>query len=155
MGTPITSVGVVVFCVMTVLRAPGWLLMLLAIVVSLNSVLAVGDTAARIYGRRRAERRLPTALRAYKPTYLIYWFAPTGSRQQLAMCLPYLERQNRSFIIVLRNPESFAEIIRSRPVQCWSCAMPPSSTSCWFRPSRPPSSSTVRQRTPTCWRFSG
>lgn len=114
----ITSSAVVLFCVMTALRAPGWLLMLLAVVVGLVSVVTAGDAAARILGRHRANRKLPAALRDYQPTFLLYWYAPTGSAQQLAMWLPYLERLNRPFIVVLRNPASFAEIIQitTRPV---------------------------------------
>lgn len=114
----ITSSGVVLFCVMTVIRAPGWLLLLLAVAVGLVSVVAAGDAAARIMARHRANRKLPAALRDYQPTFLLYWYAPTGSGQQLAMWLPYLERLNRPFIIVLRNAASFAEIIplTTRPV---------------------------------------
>jgi hypothetical protein len=83
-------------------------------------VLAVvaGDVVDRILQRRRSERRLTMAVTDYAPTFVVHWYAPTGSKHQLTMWLPYLERLGRPFMIIVRNPATFAEIVAetTRPV---------------------------------------
>ena len=109
--------GVVAFGVAVAAGAPRWPLTAVAVATLLPSLLVFVDAALRVLARYRAERRLPAALAAYAPTFYLYWYAPTRSGQ-LAMWLPYLERLDRPFVIVLRNPATFSEItaITTRPV---------------------------------------
>lgn len=113
----VNSGGVIVFCVAVAVRAPRWFLVLLVIAVLLVSAVSVVDATLRILIRYRGERLLPHALSYYGPTFYVYWYAPTRSGQ-LAMWLPYLERLDRPFVIVVRNPATFNEItsITTRPV---------------------------------------
>jgi CDP-glycerol:poly(glycerophosphate) glycerophosphotransferase len=87
----------------------------LALLAATGAVLV--DGTLRVLSRYRAERRLRPALEAYAPRFLVYWQAPAGS-DQLAMWLPYLERLGQRFVIVLRNPATFAEVaaLTSRPL---------------------------------------
>ncbi len=106
---PINCVGLAAFSIALALQAAAGTLLALAVVVGVPSAVAFTDAALRILGRYRAERLLPEALNAYGPAFLIHWYAPSGSTQ-LSMWLPYLERLDRPFVIVLRNPATFAEI---------------------------------------------
>ena len=78
----------------------------------------VADVGNRMWQRRRAEPALATAIAEYAPTFVVYWYAPAGSKHQLTMWLPYLEQLGRPFMIIVRNPATFGEIVEetSRPV---------------------------------------
>jgi hypothetical protein len=78
----------------------------------------VADVSDRIWQRRRAEAGLTATITEYAPTFVVHWYAPTGSKHQLTMWLPYLERLGRPFMIIVRNPGTFAEIVgeTTRPV---------------------------------------
>jgi hypothetical protein len=72
----------------------------------------LADCLVRLRARQRAESRLHQALEDYAPAFLLYWEAPVGSSHQIAMWLPYLERLERRFIVVLRTPDTFAETVQ-------------------------------------------
>ena len=91
---------------------PAWLLLLPAAAAGIPVAVALADCLLRLRARQRAELKLHHALEDYAPAFLLYWEAPCGSSHQIAMWLPYLERLERRFIIVLRTPDTFAETLQ-------------------------------------------
>ncbi|MFG2110010.1 CDP-glycerol glycerophosphotransferase family protein [Micromonospora chersina] len=65
----------------------------------------------QVRARRNAEARLLKTLTAYEPVFLVHWNAPAGTAYQLAMWLPYLERLNRKFFVLVRNQTNFNEVV--------------------------------------------
>ena len=61
---------------------------------------------------KRIERDTPAALRAYAPAFVVYYATVQGARYQLGMWLPYLERLNKPYVVITRNPATVAEIAR-------------------------------------------
>ena len=91
---------------------PAWLLLLPAAAAGIPVAVALADCLLRLRARQRAELKLHHALEDYAPAFLLYWEAPCGSSHQIAMWLPFLERLERRFIIVLRTPDTFAETLQ-------------------------------------------
>jgi hypothetical protein len=106
----INTAGLVAFGAALAAGVPGVVLVLFAVALLLPTLFVFGDASLRVLARHRAEGRLPAAIAAYGPTFLLHWYAPIGSAHQVTMWLPYLERLNRPFIILIRNPATFAEI---------------------------------------------
>ncbi|HEX8487724.1 MAG TPA: hypothetical protein VF642_04190, partial [Propionibacteriaceae bacterium] len=100
------------------LGAPGWLY--LAAVLLTVPLLAVTVRAAVLAGvaSKRAEAQIPQALRKLAPAFVVYYAAVTGARYQLGMWLPYLQRLNRPFVVITRNPETVPVIreLTSAPI---------------------------------------
>jgi hypothetical protein len=110
-----STAAIVAFAVLNALATsglPGWLSPLPALAAAAAVAAGLADCVARLRARQRAERRLNQALEDYAPAFLLYWEAPRGSSHQIAMWLPYLERLERRFIIVLRTPDTFTETVR-------------------------------------------
>ena len=59
---------------------------------------------------KRIERDTPAALRAYAPAFVVYYAATQGARYQLGMWLPYLERLDKPYVVITRNPATVGEI---------------------------------------------
>ncbi|MFC0682391.1 CDP-glycerol glycerophosphotransferase family protein [Lysobacter korlensis] len=66
------------------------------------------DATKRIRARRSGEQRLVASLAAYAPVFAVHWDAPREESFQLSMWLPYLERLGVPFLIIVRNPATFA-----------------------------------------------
>ncbi|GHJ54008.1 glycosyl transferase [Nonomuraea sp. TT08I-71] len=85
---------------------------LVVAVAALGLTLFTGLQGLRqVRARRNAEARLLKALTAYEPAFLVHWNAPAGTAYQLAMWLPYLERLNRKFFVLVRNQTNFNEVV--------------------------------------------
>ncbi|MFF4888496.1 CDP-glycerol glycerophosphotransferase family protein [Micromonospora chersina] len=85
---------------------------LVVAVAALGLTLFTGLQGLRqVRARRNAEARLLKALTAYEPVFLVHWNAPAGTAYQLAMWLPYLERLNRKFFVLVRNQTNFNEVV--------------------------------------------
>jgi CDP-Glycerol:Poly(glycerophosphate) glycerophosphotransferase len=91
---------------------PAWLWLLPTVAAGVAAAAVLADCLIRLRARQRAESRLHQALEDYAPAFLLYWEAPVGSSHQIAMWLPYLERLERRFIVVLRTPDTFAETVQ-------------------------------------------
>ncbi|MGN6743678.1 MAG: CDP-glycerol glycerophosphotransferase family protein, partial [Amnibacterium sp.] len=74
-------------------------------------VAAIARGARRLAARRHAERDLHGLLVAYAPAFAVHWDAPAGTAYQLEMWLPYLQRIGARFVLIVRNPASFAEAV--------------------------------------------
>jgi hypothetical protein len=100
------------------LAAPGWLYF--AAVLLTVPLLAVTVRAAALAGvaSKRAEAQIPQALRKLAPAFVVYYAAVTGARYQLGMWLPYLQRLDRPFVVITRNPETVPVIreLTSAPI---------------------------------------
>ncbi|MFG1656687.1 CDP-glycerol glycerophosphotransferase family protein [Micromonospora chersina] len=89
----------------------GWVALAVA-VVALGLTMFTGLQGLKLVrARRNAEAKLLKALTAYEPVFLVHWNAPAGTAYQLAMWLPYLERLNRKFFVLVRNQTNFNEVV--------------------------------------------
>ncbi|MBH0008737.1 CDP-glycerol glycerophosphotransferase family protein [Salinibacterium sp. SWN1162] len=84
-----------------------WIGIAVTLVAAVPTSISLLDGILRVRSRRIAERQLPSALAAVAPTFAVHWDAPAKTDYQLAMWLPYLERLNKPFIVVVRNRASF------------------------------------------------
>jgi hypothetical protein len=108
-----STAAIVAFAVLSAVvptGVPAWLSLLPTVVAGITAA-ALADCLFRLRARQRAERNLHQALEDYAPAFLLYWEAPVGSSHQIAMWLPYLERLERRFIVVLRTPDTFTETV--------------------------------------------
>lgn len=90
-----------------------WLLpaaLILATAGAIVLALATGDSFARIRSRKHFEASLPQHLARVAPRFLLHWHAPAGTTYQVSMWLPYLERLELPFMIVVRSEENFKEL---------------------------------------------
>jgi len=112
------TAGVAVFGVVLLAARPAPMIMLIAAGQWVVLSIVTADICDRIWQRRRAEEGLTAAVTDYGPTFVVHWYAPAGSKHQLTMWLPYLERLDRPFMIIVRNPATFAEVVgeTTRPV---------------------------------------
>ncbi|MGW4296408.1 CDP-glycerol glycerophosphotransferase family protein [Micromonospora chersina] len=89
----------------------GWIALAVA-VVALGLTMFTGVQGLKLVrARRNGEAKLLKALTAYEPVFLVHWNAPAGTAYQLAMWLPYLERLNRKFFVLVRNQTNFHEVV--------------------------------------------
>ena len=88
---------------------PAWVVAVLGLVLA---VAALGDAAASVLQRRRAERRLTRTLTAYGPVFALHWDAQPGTGYQIGRWIPYLDRLGDRYVVFVRNPQSFAEAER-------------------------------------------
>ncbi len=101
-----------VFLLIAIAPAPHALLLLPAAVAAAVTIASAADGVLRVRARQNAEQRLGTVLDDFGATFILYWEAPPGSSHQVGMWLPYLERLGRPFIVVLRTPRTFADVVR-------------------------------------------
>lgn len=97
---------------LAVAPVPRALLLVPAAVAAAVTIVSAADGVFRIRARQKAEQRLATVLDKFGATFILYWEAPPGSSHQVGMWLPYLERLGQPFIVVLRTPRSFADVVR-------------------------------------------
>ncbi len=90
---------------------------------SLVLVFLVGAFFLLILGVRSSNRRqrkllqqgfqnAVAAVNAYKPRFLVHWDGSSESVYQLEAWLPYLEKLDLPFLVILRNPESFERVLQ-------------------------------------------
>ena len=99
-------------------RVPGWILFILSLaqLVPVWRVLRfafVGQAVSKLNFDR-----LPHLLKDHKPEFAVYYAALKGAEYQLGMWLPYLERLERPFVVITKNPATVPVIARltSAPV---------------------------------------
>lgn len=92
--------------------APGWLLLLPALVTVPLSLLAIRYGLRANAASRRIERDTPAALRKYQPAFVVYYATTVGVRYQLGMWLPYLDRLDKPYVVITRNPATVGEIAK-------------------------------------------
>ena len=98
--------------------APGWIFLLLAVLTVPLTALAGLDALRANVVSRRAETRIPAALKAYQPRFAVYYATVTGAQYQLGMWLPYLERLRVPYVVITRQPETVSTIagLTSAPI---------------------------------------
>ena len=104
--------AIVVSALLAAFAAPGWLLLVPALVTAPLSLSAVRYGLRADAASRRIERDTPAALRKYQPAFVVYYAATTGVRYQLGMWLPYLDRLHKPYVVITRNPATVAEIAK-------------------------------------------
>lgn len=103
------------------LAAPPWPLAVLTSTVAGVFAAMLVDGVLR---KRRVPRHPPrvrAAVEAYRPEFIVYFSAPSGSEYQLLMWLPYLERVGRPFIVVVRETHSFNAVAAAAHVPVVYC----------------------------------
>ncbi|GAA2108948.1 CDP-glycerol glycerophosphotransferase family protein [Microlunatus panaciterrae] len=104
--------------VLAVAAAPAWLYLAAVLVTAVLAGLAVESAVRANVVGRKAERGVRPALERLQPAFAVYYAAKTGARYQLGMWLPYLERLDRPFIVITREPETVPTIreLTSAPI---------------------------------------
>jgi CDP-glycerol:poly(glycerophosphate) glycerophosphotransferase len=90
-----------------------WPVEIIAGVVVLAQIGAVGHAVVRLLREHLAPSILRDALARYQPEFALYFSAPDNTEYHIAMWLPYLERIGRPFIIILREEQAFKTISRT------------------------------------------
>ncbi|MEW2330157.1 CDP-glycerol glycerophosphotransferase family protein [Micromonospora chersina] len=107
----VNGAAVLVALVCAFTGVAGWIALAVA-VAALGLTLFTGIQGLKqVRARRNGEAKLLKALTAYEPVFLVHWNAPAGTAYQLAMWLPYLERLNRKFFVLVRNQTNFNEVV--------------------------------------------
>ncbi|MCP3784848.1 CDP-glycerol glycerophosphotransferase family protein [Micromonospora sp. A3M-1-15] len=107
----VNGAAVLVALVCAFTGVAGWIALAVA-VAALGLTLFTGMQGLKqVRARRNGEAKLLKALTAYEPVFLVHWNAPAGTAYQLAMWLPYLERLNRKFFVLVRNQTNFNEVV--------------------------------------------
>ena len=116
--TTVSFATIVLGALLAVLAAPGWLFLLVSLPAVPLLLLLLRHAAAAHATAARIQRELSPALERYAPAFAVYYAAVQGARYQLGMWLPYLERLNRPFVVITRNPATVGPISRltSAPV---------------------------------------
>jgi hypothetical protein len=104
--------AIVVAAVVAALGAPGWALLVPALATVPLTLLTLRHALRATAASKRIERDTPAALRAYAPAFVVYYATVQGARYQLGMWLPYLERLDKPYVVITRNPATVAEIAR-------------------------------------------
>ncbi|WP_166784433.1 CDP-glycerol glycerophosphotransferase family protein [Cryobacterium sp. TMT1-2-1] len=109
---PINALAIIVFAALAALGSPAGWLVLVALAAAVPTLAVLIDGVLRIRARRGAERVVTKVLQARKPVFAVHWDAPHGTEYQLAMWLPYLERLDASFFVIVRNQGTFDSVAR-------------------------------------------
>ncbi len=91
----------------------------LAAVASLVLAAAMSFQAVRyLYLRTRFEAKLPKLMKKLAPEFAFHWHAPRGTAYQAAMWLPYLDRLDLPYFVLVRSRDNFEEVrkLTSAPV---------------------------------------
>ncbi len=107
-GTLVTLVGLVLAAA-SVLALP---LVVGSLVVFVAAAVIGVVAITRAVAVEAAEHRLPMALRAYAPEFVVYFASTVGAYYQVGMWLPYFQRLERRFVIVTRTVPMFNQIDR-------------------------------------------
>ena len=105
-------IAIVVSALVVAVGLPGWLLLVPALATLPLSALAVRHALRATGASKRIERDTPAALRKYAPAFVVYYAATVGVRYQLGMWLPYLDRLNKPYVVITRNPATVGEIAK-------------------------------------------
>jgi hypothetical protein len=105
-------IAIMVSAVLVAVGLPGWLLLLPALATVPLSVITIGYALRATAASQRIQRDTPAALRAYAPAFVVYYATTAGVRYQLGMWLPYLERLNKPYVVITRNPATVPEIAK-------------------------------------------
>jgi hypothetical protein len=76
------------------------------------------DTSLGVMARHRQGHGLVKALQKIKPKFALYWIAAPETAYQVSMWLPYLERLNEPFVIIVRSRVNFEDVraLTKRPI---------------------------------------
>ncbi|MDN5771072.1 MAG: hypothetical protein L0H24_09285, partial [Microlunatus sp.] len=105
-------IAIAVGAVLVALGVPGWILLIPAVATVPLTLITMGYALRATGASQRIERSTPTALRAYAPAFVVYYAATQGTRYQLGMWLPYLERLNKPYVVITRNASTVTEIAK-------------------------------------------
>lgn len=108
LGVLLTLALLLILALLAQFRLYGLLILGLALV-SLAGALVVVRHTNRSWSSQATKYfdDVVEAVHAYQPLFLIHWDAPAVSRYQLDMWIPYLEKTELPFTVIVRNANSF------------------------------------------------
>lgn len=107
---PVNAAAIALFGAMTSAGASTFWLLLLTLVAAVPTVVVLLDGVLRIRARRGVDSVVTKVLSAHKPVFAVHWDAPSGTEFQLEMWLPYLERLEASFFVIVRDQGAFERV---------------------------------------------
>ncbi|GIJ76365.1 CDP-Glycerol:Poly(glycerophosphate) glycerophosphotransferase [Micromonospora phaseoli] len=107
----VNGAAVLVALVCAFTDALGVIAAVVAVAALALSLFTVFQALTRARARRTSEANLSAALTAYEPAFVLHWTAPAGTAYQIAMWLPYLERLDRKFFVLVRGEANFNEAV--------------------------------------------
>ncbi|MBH0008743.1 CDP-glycerol glycerophosphotransferase family protein [Salinibacterium sp. SWN1162] len=114
----VNSALLVIFGALALLHVSAWVSLVVLFLGAIPSAVVILDGIIRIRGRRIADRSITQVLTEYEPAFVVHWDAPSGTEYQLSMWLPYLERLNKRYFVIVRNQHTFDAVcaLTSAPV---------------------------------------
>jgi hypothetical protein len=112
---------VVLLGIAAALNAPGWPIATATSLVASGHLVLIAQAAARRRHEHVAQSVIHDALERYRPTFALYFTAPASSQFQVDMWLPYLEKLNQRFVLILREThslEKFASDTKAPIIVC-------------------------------------
>ncbi|MGH3097190.1 MAG: CDP-glycerol glycerophosphotransferase family protein [Streptosporangiales bacterium] len=111
---------VVVFGVFAVLALPSWPLLVISVAAAAGWSVLLLELVWLRRERTPAWAACRKALEAYKPAFALYFSGQPGLLYQVAMWLPYLDRLEHRYVVVLREANLFGAVqaMTSAPVAC-------------------------------------
>ncbi|SDT42706.1 CDP-glycerol glycerophosphotransferase family protein [Microlunatus soli] len=117
---PIGLLGTVAAGIIAAAGLSGWLILLISVLGAVPVALLIRQVRDRRRVAAELRRRLPEAVQAYRPEFLLYTARPDDASYQLQMWLPYLARAGRRFMIITREElpaEAIAPVAAASDVQ--------------------------------------
>jgi hypothetical protein len=105
-------IAIVLSALLVAFGLPGWLLLVPALASVPLSVLSIRYALRATAASQRIQRDTPAALRKCAPAFVVYYATTVGVRYQLGMWLPYLDRLNKPYVVITRNPDTVPEIAK-------------------------------------------
>ncbi len=104
--------------VLALLAAPAWVYLSVVLLGLAAVMIMIGHALRANLISRASLAALPKALAEHEPAFAVYYGGEHGARYQLGMWLPYLERLDRPFVVITREPSTVATImaLTSAPV---------------------------------------
>lgn len=111
---------VVLFGVFALLDLPSWPLLVLSVAAAAGWSALLVDLLRLRRARTPAWAACRRALEAYKPAFALYFSGQPGLLYQVAMWLPYLDKLEHRYVVVLREASLFGAVqaMTSAPVAC-------------------------------------
>ena len=105
----------------TIIELPSWVLLAAALAVGVLYAGLLLDSMYNRHYRKGGREDLTRALHRFGPEFYLHWDAPPDSTYQVFMWLPYLQRLNRRFVIIVRDKRSFEAVADATNVPVVHC----------------------------------
>lgn len=97
----------------TLTQLSGWILLTITLIPTILVFGGIVRMSIWRASRSRLASQLSEVMSNLRPSFVVYWNAPVGSKFHLSMWLPYLKRVKLPFFILVRNKDTFQEAIEA------------------------------------------